>query len=72
MMRSLELEQLLVDAAAVIEDLTDDLDEDGNGARELAGRLRDAAAALRTVALRDEQNVFLNQPRGDRARGDME
>lgn len=64
MMTSLEVEQLLVDAAAVIEDLTDDLDEDGDGARDLAGRLRDAAAALRA-----QQGVFLDPPH---SRGDKE
>ena len=49
-MDSLEIEQLLIDAAAVIEDMTDDLDDDGNDERDLAGRLRDAAAALRAKA----------------------
>ena len=68
-MSNLELEQLLVDAAAVIDDLTDVFDKADNSARKLAGRLRDAAAALRTVALRDEQSVFLDPPR---LRGDRE
>lgn len=63
-MNKLELEQLLVDAAAVIEDMTDDLDEDGDGARDLAGRLRDAAAVLRA-----QQDVFLAPPH---AQGDKE
>lgn len=47
---SLEVEQLLVDAAAVIEDLTDDLDEDLYDARGIAGRLRDLAAVLRVTS----------------------
>lgn len=46
-MDSLEIAQLLTDAAVVLEDMTDDMDESGNYARDLAGQLRDAAAVVR-------------------------
>lgn len=41
-----KLAQLLVDAAQAIEDLTDDLGDEGDEARNLAGELRDASWQL--------------------------
>jgi hypothetical protein len=43
------LRQLLVDAAAAMNDLTDDLGDEGDEARRLACRLLDAAAGRETV-----------------------
>jgi hypothetical protein len=45
-----EMRQMLVDAAAALESLTDGMDESGDEARSLAGRLRDAAAGGETAA----------------------